>query len=318
MRSTTPGSEVEALLATIDAGASGFTLCEIATGVRLVGSPFDGVSVLQVIGGTMRLDLPGGEAIVARAGQLVLIPGGVAPQMIGEGAPVHHTVDGRRCLMRRGGWLVADATRGKPAAVTVAAARIKGTSERSLGGVLTARLGDLAEGRQALAMLRAELARAAPGSNTLAVTLMSVCIVVGLRIALADAAERLVPRAADRRCSVERAIAAVRSRPADPHTLDTMAAAAGMSRSSLTRYFRTVLNTTPSAFVQRARLNEAAVLLRSTDLPIKAVAAQTGFASRSHFSRVFTRQFAADPTTYRDLPASGGPTEGIWAASQGV
>lgn len=302
--SSPAATEVESLLATIDAAASGLTLCRIAPGVRLAGTPFAGVTVLQVLQGSMQLDSPGIGKITARAGQLVLVPGGVRPQMACEGHATTHTIDGRQCLVRRNGWLVADATRGAPAALEVAAARMTGTSARSLGGVLVARLGELPEGRQALAMLRAELARAAPGSGTLAVTLMSVCIVVGLRIALAASAERAAPRAADRRSAIDRALAAIRSRPGDPHSIDTLADAAGMSRSSLTRYFRTVLNTSPTAFVQRTRLNEAAALLRSTTLPVKAIAATAGFASRSHFSRAFVQAFGVDPSTYREQPGS--------------
>jgi AraC family transcriptional regulator, activator of mtrCDE len=290
------------LLATIDAAASGLTLCRIAPGVQLVGPPSSGVSVLVVLTGAVALDGPGLGHRVARAGQLVLVPGGLRPQMACEGTATAQVIDGRDCLVRRNGWLVADATRGAAATVEVAAARLTATTERSLERVLIARLGDLPEGRQALAMLRAELARSAPGSGTLAVTLMSACIVIGLRIALAHGAERGPARSGDRRASIDRALAAVRSNPGDPHNIDTLADAAGMSRSTLTRYFRTVLSTTPTAFVQRTRLNEAAALLRSTALPIKAVAASAGFASRSHFSRAFAQAFGVDPSTYREQP----------------
>jgi AraC-like DNA-binding protein len=311
MTATTGSGEVEALLATIDAGASGFTLCQIADGVRLVGQPSDGVAVLQVLQGTMRLDLPGGTTCTARAGQLVLVPGGVRPQMACDGAVVTHTVDGRQCLVRQNGWLVADATRGQPAELVVAAARMTGTTTRSLSGVLVGRLGELPEGRQALAMLRAELARSSPGSTTMAVTLMSVCIVIGLRLALVHAGERGPARIADRRSAIDRAIAAVRARPADPHSIDSLADAAGMSRSTLTRYFRTVLNTTPAAFVQRARLTDAATMLRTTSLPVKLIAATAGFASRSHFSRAFRAAFGSDPSAYRDQPISDSSDRGF-------
>jgi AraC-like DNA-binding protein len=304
-----PGTaELEALLATIDAGASGFTLCRIAAGVRLVGMPSDGVAVLQVLQGMMRLELPGGAARTARAGQLMLVPAGVRPQMACEGAEVTQDLDGRQCLVRQNGWLVADATRGRDAELVVAAARMTGTTRRSLSDVLVQRLGDLPEGRQALAMLRAELARSSPGSTTLAVTLMSLCIVIGLRLAVVQAGQGGAEAAKDRRSAIDRAIAAVRARPADPHSIDSLADAAGMSRSTLTRYFRTVLNTTPAAFVQRARLTEAAAMLRATALPIKTIAATTGFASRSHFSRAFRATYGQDPSTYRSqLPATDTP-----------
>lgn len=299
-------ADAESLLLAIDAAASGFTLCRLVPGVQLAGTAFAGVSALQVLQGTMQLELPGGETRVARAGQLVLIPGGTRPLMACVGAPIARTIDGRQCLARRNGWLVADAARGQPAALVVAAARMSGTSERSLHSILIARLTDLPEGRQALAMLRAELLRASPGSGTLAVTLMSTCIVIALRIALGGSAAPTTVRSTDRRAAIERALSAVRARPADQHDIDTLAAAAGMSRSTLTRYFRKVLDTSPASFIQQARLNEAAALLRVSNLPVKAVAAAAGFASRSHFSAAFSTAFGVDPTTYRKHSQSTG------------
>lgn len=303
----TAAAEIDALLATIDAGASGLTLCRIARDVRLVGAPYDGVTALQVLAGTLRLFLPGSEQVVARSGQLVLMPAGLRPQMASAAGTPTQAIDGRDCLVRRAGWLIADATRGRAAEVTVAAARITGTAERSLSTLLVARLSDLPEGRQALAMLRAELARSAPGSGTLAVTCMSLCIIVGLRLAVREGGERRAAGTVDRRTALDRAIAAVRSRPADPHTPDTLAQVAGMSRATLTRQFRTVLTTTPGAFVLRTRLAEAERLLRSGDLPIKAIAAATGFADRSHFSRCFTKAFGVDPSSYRRHPTGDQP-----------
>lgn len=292
-------AEARALLSTIDAGASGLTLCRVAAGVRLVGTAYDGVTALQVLTGTLRLSLPGGEVRVARAGQLVLVPAGIRPEMAADGPAATEVVDGGKVVSgRRDGWLTADATRGRPARLVVAAARVTGTARQTLSGVVIAPLGMLPEGRGALAMLRAELARAAPGSNTLAVTLMSLCIVVGLRIAVAGqrSAAAEIP---DRRGAIDRAVAGVRARPADPHDIDTLARVAGMSRSTLLRYFRNELRTTPNAFVLKARLAEAAALLRTTALPVKAIAAAAGFADRSHFSRTFQRQYGTDPTGYR-------------------
>jgi AraC family transcriptional regulator, activator of mtrCDE len=305
--------DIAALLSTIDAGASGLTICRLTAEAKLVGTAFDGVTALQVLTGTLRLTLPDDGRCVARAGELVLVPAGVRPILQVDGAEPHRVVEGGASLQKRDGWLVADATRGRPATLVVAAARITGTAERSLGRVLLARIADRAEGRGAIAMLRAEVARAEPGATTLAVTLMSLCIVVGLRVGLAAAEREGGVDASDRRPALERAIAAVRARPADPHSIDTLAAAAGMSRSTLLRHFRTVLRTTPAAFILRARLIEAASLLRNGRLAIKEVAALTGFADRSHFSRAFSRQFGAEPSRYRaqaiETPALGGGPE---------
>ena len=72
-----------------------------------------------------------------------------------------------------------------------------------------------------------------------------------------------------------------------------------MSRTVFSERFRDAFGTSPMAFVRQARLQEAAKLLRSTDLPVKAIAARVGFASRSHFSRAFRQRFKRDPAEYR-------------------
>lgn len=297
------GDALAALLATIDVGRVGFHAVSDRGG-HAAGQPaFEGVTALLVLSGAMRVHLPDGAAQVARAAGLVLIPAGIRPEMGSEGGAPAHVADGGACLVRCNGWLVADATRGQPAHLQTAAARINGTAQHSLSNMAVARLADRPEGRQALAMLRREAARVPAGATTLAVTLMSMCIVVGLRIALAASGERGTPRIVGRRAAVERAIAAVRSRPDDPHSIDTLARAAGMSRSTLTRYFRNALQTTPAAFIQRARLAAAAALLGTREHTIKAVAAIAGFASRSHFTRAFT---AVDPTAWQDTDRFAG------------
>lgn len=43
----------------------------------------------------------------------------------------------------------------------------------------------------------------------------------------------------------------------------------------------------------------AEALLRNTDLPVKTIAGKIGFASRSHFSRLFSKFSGRDPTAYR-------------------
>jgi AraC family transcriptional activator of mtrCDE len=52
-------------------------------------------------------------------------------------------------------------------------------------------------------------------------------------------------------------------------------------------------------FVTRIRLNLARRLLVSTVRSVEAIAAEVGFNSRSHFSRVFRDHYGTDPSTFR-------------------
>jgi transcriptional regulator GlxA family with amidase domain len=48
-------------------------------------------------------------------------------------------------------------------------------------------------------------------------------------------------------------------------------------------------------------------MLRSSNLPVKAVAAAVGYASRSHFSHAFRAEFGVDPTGFRSEEQAQGP-----------
>jgi AraC family transcriptional regulator len=56
---------------------------------------------------------------------------------------------------------------------------------------------------------------------------------------------------------------------------------------------------TPHAYVMRQRLLRAQELIASTDLPLIDIAAETGFADQSHFSRRFHQMTGVSPRTYR-------------------
>jgi transcriptional regulator GlxA family with amidase domain len=97
------------------------------------------------------------------------------------------------------------------------------------------------------------------------------------------------------------AVAAILARPEDNHTVDSLAAIAGMSRSCFSNHFTVSYDISPKAFVQAARLSSAARILKGSDLPVKSVAASVGYASRSHFSRAFQAKFGVDPSSFRRI-----------------
>jgi transcriptional regulator GlxA family with amidase domain len=145
----------------------------------------------------------------------------------------------------------------------------------------------------------------APGFATRAFTesLMRQCLLLILRshFGRSGAASPLFAPLRDER--LVRAVTRVLVRPGERHTLHTLAAEAGMSRSVFAQRFAAAFGQTPFEFVLRVRLRHAAHLLRATDLPVKMIADTAGFASRSHFSRAFRTAFGRDPSQYRELRA---------------
>jgi transcriptional regulator GlxA family with amidase domain len=91
----------------------------------------------------------------------------------------------------------------------------------------------------------------------------------------------------------------------DPLSREVIAARAGVSVRQLERLFRTHLQATVAATYLRIRLDQASQLLRTTGLSVTDVAVASGFASGSHFARVFRRAFGHPPGVGRGPPGGG-------------
>ncbi|GFE64960.1 AraC family transcriptional regulator [Litoreibacter roseus] len=75
--------------------------------------------------------------------------------------------------------------------------------------------------------------------------------------------------------------------------------AAGRSHEHVCRTSRMVLGLTPSAYVNKLRLDHGARMLSSSELPIEEVARDCGIENISHFYRLFRLQFGLTPRQYR-------------------
>jgi LacI family transcriptional regulator len=89
--------------------------------------------------------------------------------------------------------------------------------------------------------------------------------------------------------------------------VDDLVAALPSSRRSLERRFRAALGRTLHDEIVRARLELAKRRLVETELPLKAIARQCGFAGLEHLSRVFRHHEGRPPAAWRRdqrLPSS--------------
>jgi transcriptional regulator GlxA family with amidase domain len=73
----------------------------------------------------------------------------------------------------------------------------------------------------------------------------------------------------------------------------------GISRMTLTRWFRRQLKMTPSSYLRQARMTCARRMLRGTSLTNTAVAYRSGFGTRRTFYRSFHNQAALSPAELR-------------------
>jgi LacI family transcriptional regulator len=98
---------------------------------------------------------------------------------------------------------------------------------------------------------------------------------------------------------VSAALRFIRDHAADRIGVDQIAAAAGLSRSTLERRFRAALGRGPLAELLRHRLDRARHLLAETDLAVKQVARAAGFHDTRHLSATFRQKTDTSPSAFR-------------------
>ncbi|WP_246159775.1 helix-turn-helix domain-containing protein [Microbacterium rhizomatis] len=82
-------------------------------------------------------------------------------------------------------------------------------------------------------------------------------------------------------------------------TVQELAEAAHLSPSQLRRVFVEAFGKAPIAYLTMVRTERMAHLLRSTDLPIKLIAAEAGWADADFAARQFRRALGVSPSVYR-------------------
>ena len=85
----------------------------------------------------------------------------------------------------------------------------------------------------------------------------------------------------------------------DDHSVDAMAAVAGMSPRTFARVFKRETRHTPAEFVEGARIDSARNKLEGEDLAMKVVAYDCGFKNAEHMRLAFLRRLGLTPTDYR-------------------
>jgi transcriptional regulator GlxA family with amidase domain len=101
--------------------------------------------------------------------------------------------------------------------------------------------------------------------------------------------------------AVAEAVAAMENHVADPLTLAQLALMSGVSSRHLNRLFQETFGLSAISYYRQLRLDVGRRLVTGSSLKIAEIAEATGFASVSHFSNQYTRQFNQRPRRARQL-----------------
>jgi len=96
------------------------------------------------------------------------------------------------------------------------------------------------------------------------------------------------------------ALALMHRKPGQAWSVAALAREVGMSRSTFAARFRSLVKSTPLAYLSHWRMYLAASLLRNDQLTLAAITERIGYESEAAFSKAFKRHFGIPPSAYRD------------------
>lgn len=287
---------LDKLLSNLDIYVEQFSLCEVTRGRRLRMEASPRVMLHFMLTGRGSLQSTNGTAHSLEPCMLAVVP-----------RDAEHWLESRTDTKNK-------APIGKGAKSTsvmvVACGVIKVRYGAALGlfdkleDILVEDLSDIPRVRTAFNDILSEQTLAGPGSEAMKAALMSQCIVHLFR-RLCEKGNCSLPWlvALDDE-GLARALERILQSPAEPHTVESLAEVASMSRSAFAEAFTTAFGMPPMSMLRRIRMERAWKLLELGDgLPVESVARRVGFASRSHFSRAFKRHFGVSPLTRRTMPS---------------
>ncbi len=296
---------LDRLLVTLDVDVQTLALADVRRGRRIVAPPVQAIMVHYVLSGTMHMSVPGSEAIVCGPGSIVLIPPGVPLYVSADDGPASDVIAEEQCFISRDGVLVCDAADGGIGDLRYVSGIVLASYAGSFGlldalkSPIWQNLSDKELVRHAYTAMLEEMQQAGVGARALTSALMKACLVLVIREFIKGPEPGFETFKILAGSQLGKAIDAVLDRPSEAHTVNGLAALAGMSRSTFTRQFATAFGMSPMEFVTKTRLYHGAQMLRSTPLPVKTIAAIAGFASRSHFSRAFKAAWGMGPASFR-------------------
>jgi AraC-like DNA-binding protein len=148
--------------------------------------------------------------------------------------------------------------------------------------------------------LASEMAEQAPGSDAVATRLAEVLFIQALRAHIASGVgwrnKGWLRAIFDPQMGT--ALSAIHDRVNTPWTVESLAEAAGMSRTAFAVRFKELLGQPPLEYVTEWRMQKAMQLLRRRDKKLIDVARSVGYESDAAFSKAFKRVVGANPGEY--------------------
>jgi len=247
---------------------------------------YTGIGSLYIIDeGELELSLDGDPHVKhVRRGDVVLLPRGDA----------HHLSDlSDSDTPEPARWLCGTFTIGDPQASHLLGSLppviiLRGGSSPALEGLDVARR-----------MVVLEMQSPSQGSAVMVARILDVIFIQILRAWAAgpDAEPNWLAGAFDPQIGL--ALSAIHRDPGHDWTVEELARACNLSRSSFAARFAARVGKPPATYLAHVRLDAATDLLRDTSLPVTLIAERVGYTSEAAFSRAFKNRYDTPPARFR-------------------
>lgn len=269
-----------------------------------------------VVQGTCWVTLTDGTRIKLQPGDLALIPGGaehlLSSSEIVTGAPLADVIS-QAGFTGAGPFVVGDGQPNESCQMVCGHFTFADGADhpllRSIPDLLHITAADRASRPMLDDVLRLIVRRmfeGAPGAAASVSRLSEVLFIEAMRAGIAQAPEisRLMSAVYDPQ--IGKALSLIHGDVAHAWTVESLAAAVGMSRSRFAERFRELVGSGPMAYVTDWRLQRALKLLSEGREPIKAIAHRIGYRSAAAFTRAFSDHFGYSPKEQRKLDTARG------------
>jgi AraC-like DNA-binding protein len=152
-------------------------------------------------------------------------------------------------------------------------------------------------------LLAGELGERDAGARAAVARLIDLLLIHAVRAWSASAAERPSWLRALNDPVIAQALAVLHERPAEPWTIERLAAEVHLSRATLARRFAELVGEPPLTYLTRWRMDLAARRLRDTTEPVETIAHGVGYTSEYAFNRAFSRHRGQPPGRWRRAAA---------------
>jgi AraC-like DNA-binding protein len=169
---------------------------------------------------------------------------------------------------------------------------------------LPARVGVRPRLRSAVDLLGAELDRPGHGSEAIIPALLDVLLLYMLRAWFDEHSAHTGWVGALGDSALLTSLRAIHSEPNRPWTVESLGAAAGLSRASFAGRFSSMVGQPPLTYLTWWRMTVAARLLRETSNSMRQVAESVGYRSEFAFAKAFKREYGTGPGQYRRIAAA--------------